>query len=93
MTQYRRNPTLGARHSLDWWKKKVSTRWTRVVHISKIHEDLIKDLYSLGQIHLTEIQKLLEEFEDDQMQFAIELETYEKERVQSDKGDKEEDET
>ena len=49
--------------------------------------------YWNNQIHLTEIQKLLEEFEDDQMQFAIELETYEKERVQSDKGDKEEDET
>ena len=52
-------------------------------NISIIHEELIEDFYSLAQIHYTEIKKLLEEFEDDQMQFTIELETYEKERTQA----------
>ena len=56
-------------------------------------EDITWDLYSLAQIHSMEIHKLQEEFEDKWMLFMIELETYEKERVQWAKGNKEEDET
>ena len=48
-----------------------------------IREELIEDFYSLDQIRLKEIKKLHENFEDDQIQFAIKLETYEKEHVQS----------
>ena len=42
--------------------------------ITTIHEELTNDYYSLAQFHSMEIQKLLDEFEDDQLQLALELE-------------------
>ena len=63
----------------DWkWFYKMDEN-----SISIIREELIEDFYSLDQIRLKEIKKLHENFEDDQIQFAIKLETYEKEHVQS----------
>ena len=50
-------------------------------NIIMIIEDLIDDFY-VAQVHSEEIQNLLEEFDDDQLQFRMDLETYERERMQ-----------
>ena len=47
--------------------------------ITTIHEELTNDYYSLAQFHSMEIQRLLDKLEDDQLQFALDLEAYEKE--------------
>ena len=52
-------------------------------NITKIWEELTEDYYSLAHIYFIEIHKLLGEFEDDQMQFSLELEAFEKECIHS----------
>ena len=44
---------------------------------------IIEEFYSLTQTHFMEIKKLMEEFEDEQMQLAINLKKYENEQIQS----------
>ena len=51
-------------------------------HITMIREDLANNFYALAQTHSEENRKLLEEFNDDQLQFTMELEAYEWERTQ-----------
>ena len=51
-------------------------------NITTIKEDLVNDFYALAQVHSEEIWKLVQEFDDDKLQFTMELETYERERMQ-----------
>ena len=51
-------------------EKNVATLW----------EDLTGEFYVLAQAHSDEIRKMLEVFDDDQLQFSIELEAYKKDR-------------
>ena len=51
-------------------------------NITTIKEDLVNDFYALAQVHSEEIWKLVQEFDDDKLQFTLELETYERERTQ-----------
>ena len=53
--------------------------------INFLQKDLTDEFYSLTQDHCKEIKNLVEEFEDERMQLAINLEKYEKERIQSTK--------
>ena len=50
--------------------------------IITIQEELSEDFYAQAQAQNDEVQKLLEEFKDDQLQLTLELEAYERERVQ-----------
>ena len=50
-------------------------------NITTIKEDLTDYFYVLAQVHSKEIRKLYE-FDDDKLQFTMELETYERERMQ-----------
>ena len=43
-------------------------------NITTIREDLANDFYPLAMTHSDEIRKMLEEFEDDQLLLAMELE-------------------
>ena len=45
-------------------------------------EDLTEEFYSLAQTHSEEVKKLLKEFEDEQLQLALNLERYEQKRTQ-----------
>ena len=49
-------------------------------NITTIKEDLTDYFYVLAQVHSKEIRKLYE-FDDDKLQFTLELETYERERT------------
>ena len=44
--------------------------------ITTIREDLMDDFDALDQVHSEKIRKLREEFDDDQLQFRMELEAY-----------------
>ena len=48
--------------------------------IITIQEELSKDFYAMTQVQIDGVQRLLEEFEDDQQQVTLELEAYERER-------------
>ena len=48
--------------------------------IITIQEELSKDFYVLAQIQIGGVQRLLKEFEDDQLSATLELEGYEGER-------------
>mgnify|MGYP000704014282 CR=1 FL=1 len=50
--------------------------------IITIQEDLSEDFYALAQVQIDVVRKLLEEFEDDQLQATLELDAYERERRQ-----------
>ena len=51
-------------------EKNVATLW----------EDLTSDFYVLAQAHSDEMRKMLEEFDDDQLQFSIKLGAYKKDQ-------------
>ena len=40
-------------------------------NITTIKEDLADDFYALAQVHFEEIRKLVQEFDDDQLQFMM----------------------
>ena len=48
--------------------------------IITIQEELLENMYAMAQVQIYGIRKLLEEFEDDQLQVTLELEAYEQER-------------
>ena len=50
--------------------------------IITIREELSKDFQAMAKVQTDEIRKILEECEDDQLQLILDLETYERERVQ-----------
>ena len=50
-------------------------------NIHLLREDLTKEFYALAKSHTTEIEHLLEDFNDDQMMFRIEPDAYEEERI------------
>ena len=66
-------------------RQKTSKRFYKMnkKNINTIREELADDFYVLAQASSDEIRKLLEEFDNDQLQFALELEAYKNERVQS----------
>ena len=47
-----------------------------------IRKELSEDFYAMAQVQTAKTRKVLEEFEDDQLQLTLELEAYEQERVQ-----------
>ena len=49
-----------------------------------VRDELSEDFYELTTWHTTEITKMLEEYDDNQLQLALELESYEKNRLQED---------
>ena len=50
-------------------------------NITTLQDDLTDEFYVLALAHSEKILKILEEFDDDQLQFAIDLEAYEKDRT------------
>ena len=50
-------------------------------NIATLQKDPRDEFYALARTHSEAIRKLLEEFDDDQLQFAMELEAYERERT------------
>ena len=58
--------------------------------INTMREDLTKNFYTLAQSHSDEIRKLLEKFDDDQLQFTMELEADDREQTQPSKTQLEE---
>ena len=61
------------------WKEGKGFFKFNKLSITTIRMELANDYHSLSQPHSMEIQKLLEEFGDDQLQLVVELEAYEKE--------------
>ena len=49
--------------------------------IITIREELTEDFEAMAQEQITGIRRLLEEFEDDQLDMTLQLEAYEKERM------------
>ena len=49
--------------------------------IQNLRADLTEDYHTLVKSHTTAIEKLLEDFNDDQMMFRLEAEAYERERL------------
>ena len=51
--------------------------------IQVLREDLVEEFHTLAQTHTTAIRHLLEEFNDVEMLLRLELEAYERERIQA----------
>ena len=68
--------------SLEDMNMKMGTPPLINVIITIIQEELSVDFYTLSQQHSTEIKRIVEVYDNEQLQLAIELETYEKERLQ-----------
>ena len=50
-------------------------------NIQVLREDLTEEFHALAHTHTTAIGTLLEEFTDDQLLLAIEMDRYERERL------------
>ena len=50
-------------------------------NIQLLREDLTKDFHALAKSHTAAIEQLLEDFNDDQMLFHIDVEAYEEDRL------------
>ena len=54
-------------------------------NIQTLREDLTEEYHNLAKSHITAIEQLLEEFNDDQMMFRLEVEAYEEEQSSHDR--------
>ena len=72
-------------------KKKKGHRFLKMdeASITTVQDELAKDIYELTTHHEDEINKMLKEFDDQQITIALELDAYGKERSRQE-GDKEE---
>ena len=57
--------------------------------IQVLQEDLTAEFHALAQTHTTAIGTLLEEFTDDQVLLAIEMDDFERKRLQEEEQEKE----